>query len=47
MDADYEPDDTEERTIYGVRLQQSRNSALIDESSLINVVSKNKFVRMS
>ena len=44
IDADYKPDEIEERTIFGVRLQQKRNQAIIDKSFLTNVVSENKEV---
>ena len=46
MDADYEPDEMEERTLYGVQLRQKRNQALIDKSILVNIVSKKKNVNM-
>ena len=46
MDPDYKPDDMEERTIFGVRLKQTRNQAVIDHSYLNNVVSETKQVSL-
>ncbi|XP_077568806.1 bifunctional purine biosynthesis protein ATIC [Stigmatopora nigra] len=40
MDADYEPDDDEVRVLFGLRLKQKRNNALINEDFFSNVVSK-------
>jgi len=42
MDKDYEPDAMECRTIYGVKLEQPRNTHTVTESSFKNIVSKNK-----
>ena len=42
MDANYEPEATETRTIYGIKLEQPRNTHLVTKSSFSNVVSKNK-----
>jgi len=44
MDPDYKPVEIEERTIFGIRLQQKRNTAFIGQSFLSNIVSKNKTV---
>ncbi|XP_077481484.1 bifunctional purine biosynthesis protein ATIC [Stigmatopora argus] len=40
MDPDYEPDDDEVRVLFGLRLKQKRNNALINEDFFSNVVSK-------
>jgi len=45
MDPAYEPSDMETRTIFGVCLQQKRNTVTIDKTLLENVVSENKHVR--
>ncbi|KAI0220030.1 Bifunctional purine biosynthesis protein PURH [Lamellibrachia satsuma] len=42
MDPDYEPEDKELRTLFGLQLQQKRNNAQITSSLFTNVVSKNK-----
>ncbi|XP_052531067.1 bifunctional purine biosynthesis protein ATIC isoform X2 [Tympanuchus pallidicinctus] len=42
MDPNYEPDDNEIRTLYGLQLMQKRNNAVIDQSLFKNVVTKNK-----
>jgi len=42
MDPSYEPATSETREVYGIKLQQLRNSRKIDESLLSNIVSKNK-----
>uniref|UniRef100_A0A8D2MZ26 Bifunctional purine biosynthesis protein ATIC n=1 Tax=Zonotrichia albicollis TaxID=44394 RepID=A0A8D2MZ26_ZONAL len=42
MDPQYEPDDLEVRTLYGLNLMQKRNNAVIDRSLFKNVVTKNK-----
>ncbi|XP_067154832.1 bifunctional purine biosynthesis protein ATIC isoform X2 [Apteryx mantelli] len=42
MDPDYEPDDNEIRTLYGLHLMQKRNNAVIDRSLFKNIVTKNK-----
>ena len=45
MDPSYEPVEKETRTLYGLQLQQQRNSAKIDKSLFDNVVTKRKEVR--
>ncbi|KAI8357823.1 phosphoribosylaminoimidazolecarboxamide formyltransferase/IMP cyclohydrolase [Blakeslea trispora] len=42
MDADYVPEQQEVRQVYGLYLEQKRNSYKIDPSLFTNVVSKNK-----
>jgi len=42
MDPDFEPPETETRTIYGVCLEQTRNDALFGPERLQNVVTKKK-----
>uniref|UniRef100_A0A8D2NY75 Bifunctional purine biosynthesis protein ATIC n=1 Tax=Zosterops lateralis melanops TaxID=1220523 RepID=A0A8D2NY75_ZOSLA len=42
MDPQYEPDDLEVRTIYGLNLMQKRNNAVIDRALFKNIVTKNK-----
>uniref|UniRef100_A0A669QN67 Bifunctional purine biosynthesis protein ATIC n=1 Tax=Phasianus colchicus TaxID=9054 RepID=A0A669QN67_PHACC len=42
MDPNYEPDDNEIRTLYGLQLMQKRNNAVIDRSLFKNIVTKNK-----
>uniref|UniRef100_A0A803WDC3 Bifunctional purine biosynthesis protein ATIC n=1 Tax=Ficedula albicollis TaxID=59894 RepID=A0A803WDC3_FICAL len=42
MDPQYEPDDLEVRTLYGLNLMQKRNNAVIDRSLFKNIVTKNK-----
>ncbi|KPJ73908.1 MAG: 5-aminoimidazole-4-carboxamide ribonucleotide transformylase [Planctomycetes bacterium DG_20] len=42
MDPDFEPPETETRTIYGVCLEQTRNAALFGPDLLRNVVTKKK-----
>lgn len=44
MDPQYEPDDLEVRTIYGLNLMQKRNNAVIDRALFKNIVTKNKSV---
>ncbi|NP_001383476.1 bifunctional purine biosynthesis protein ATIC isoform 2 [Gallus gallus] len=44
MDPNYEPDDNEIRTLYGLQLMQKRNNAVIDRSLFKNIVTKNKTV---
>ncbi|XP_050843562.1 bifunctional purine biosynthesis protein ATIC isoform X2 [Serinus canaria] len=44
MDPNYEPDDLEVRTLYGLNLMQKRNNAVIDRSLFKNIVTKNKNV---
>jgi AICAR transformylase/IMP cyclohydrolase PurH len=41
IDADYEPDRTESRTIFGVTFEQGRNETVPTESYLQNIVTKN------
>lgn len=45
MDPDYEPQDLETRTIYGLQLQQLRNNCVINKNTFDNLVTKNKEVR--
>ncbi|XP_071788214.1 bifunctional purine biosynthesis protein ATIC-like [Asterias amurensis] len=40
MDPDYEPDDTETRTLYGLQLQQLRNNASVTKEMFNNLVTK-------
>jgi len=42
IDPDYVPDPLEIRTVFGLKLQQRRNDAVIDESALSNIVTRNK-----
>ncbi|KHN83578.1 Bifunctional purine biosynthesis protein PURH [Toxocara canis] len=42
VDPKYMPSETEERTIFGLRLRQKRNTALIRASTFSNIVSKSK-----
>lgn len=42
MDPDYEPDLMERKTIYGLILEQRRNSAKITADLFKNIVTKNK-----
>jgi phosphoribosylaminoimidazolecarboxamide formyltransferase/IMP cyclohydrolase len=42
IDPDYEPDPIETRTLFGLKLQQERNNAVIDESALEKIVTKNQ-----
>ncbi|XP_054977636.1 bifunctional purine biosynthesis protein ATIC [Sorex araneus] len=42
MDPSYEPDENEERTLFGLRLSQKRNNGVIDKSLFSNIVTKNK-----
>lgn len=44
MDPQYEPDELEVRTLYGLNLMQKRNNAVIDRSLFKNIVTKNKNV---
>lgn len=46
MDPNYEPDDNEIRTLYGLQLMQKRNNAVIDRSLFKNIVTKNKTVSL-
>ena len=45
MDPDYEPDDTETRTLYGLQLQQLRNNASVTKEMFNNLVTKKNKVR--
>ena len=38
MDANYQPDALERRSIFGLTLEQTRNDALIDRSLFVNAV---------
>ena len=40
MDLSYEPVDVEMRTLYGLKLEQTRNTAVIEKSMFDGVVSK-------
>lgn len=42
MDPNYEPPELEQRTLFGLTLEQARNNAKIDENVFKNVVSNNK-----
>ncbi|XP_074857518.1 bifunctional purine biosynthesis protein ATIC isoform X1 [Carettochelys insculpta] len=42
MELDYEPDENETRTLFGLHLAQKRNNGVIDRSLFKNIVSKNK-----
>jgi hypothetical protein len=42
MDANYQPDEMEYRTLFGLKLEQKRNDALINADTLKNVVTKTK-----
>jgi len=42
IDPDYVPPVLERRTVFGLTLEQERNHAVIDESQLTNIVTKNK-----
>ena len=43
MDKDYEPaDDIELKTIFGITLQQSRNTAVVDKNFFNNIITANK-----
>ncbi|XP_013392064.1 bifunctional purine biosynthesis protein PURH [Lingula anatina] len=42
MDATYEPTDMETRTLYGLKLEQKRNDAFIDQKLFSNIVSSKK-----
>lgn len=44
MDPNYEPNEIESRELYGITMQQRRNTRKIDESLLANIVSENKNV---
>ena len=44
MDPDYEPAESETRTIFGLKLEQLRNNARIDKSFFTNIPSKRKEV---
>ena len=44
MDPDYEPDETETRTLYGLQLQQLRNNAAVKKELFSNLVTKRKEV---
>ena len=46
MDVNYEPVDTELRTLYGLKLEQKRNTAVIDKKMFDTVMTdKSKQVR--
>ena len=40
MDPSYEPEEKELRTLYGLKMEQKRNTTLIDEKLFDNVVSE-------
>ncbi|KJS11611.1 MAG: 5-aminoimidazole-4-carboxamide ribonucleotide transformylase [Peptococcaceae bacterium BRH_c8a] len=42
MDFNYEPEGTERREVYGITFEQKRNTALINDAKLTNIVTKNK-----
>jgi phosphoribosylaminoimidazolecarboxamide formyltransferase/IMP cyclohydrolase len=42
IDPDYVPEPIEKRNVFGLTLQQERNDAVIDESALQNIVTRNK-----
>ncbi|XP_065053193.1 bifunctional purine biosynthesis protein ATIC-like [Rhopilema esculentum] len=42
MDPDYEPCEMELRTLYGLKMEQKRNDAVVDAKMFENVTSKNK-----
>jgi phosphoribosylaminoimidazolecarboxamide formyltransferase/IMP cyclohydrolase len=42
IDPDFEPDTMEDRTLFGLKMQQRRNDAVIDKSLFTNIVSKRK-----
>jgi AICAR transformylase/IMP cyclohydrolase PurH len=44
MDKDYEPSEMETKCIYGITLQQPRNTALIDKDFFNNIITVNKNV---
>ena len=44
MDPGYEPGNKETRTLFGLKLEQQRNNAKIDESVLKNIVTKRQDV---
>ncbi len=44
MDPTYEPVATETKTIYGLQLEQKRNTAVIDRSLFTNIVTDAKQV---
>lgn len=44
MDPDYEPSEMELRTLYGLKMEQKRNTGTIDAKLFENITSKNKNV---
>lgn len=44
IDKDYIPSDTEKRTLYGMTLEESRNTWLPDESTFSNIVTECKYI---
>ena len=46
MDPEYRPSAMETRTVFGLRLVQARNDALIGPDMFTNIVSANKEVRL-
>lgn len=44
IDPKYQPDEIEERTVYGIKLRQKRNNCRITKELLSNIVTKNKKV---
>ena len=44
MDENYQPDDMETRTLFGMQMQQKRNDSVIDKSLFNNVATKNQEV---
>ena len=44
MDPDYEPCEMELRTLYGLKMEQKRNDAVVDAKMFENITSKNKEV---
>lgn len=47
MDPEYEPRPIEQKTLFGLTLQQRRNNATIDKQLFTNIVSQKKEVRMN
>ena len=45
MDPAYEPDDMETRTLFGLKMQQKRNDAVINRDLFKNIVTKRQEVR--
>ena len=47
MDPNYEPSEIEMRTLYGLKMEQKRNDAMIDAKLFENITSKNKDVSIT